>query len=225
MTEDQAFNDPTTNVLVPTEVQAVGMIRAKADGVLAGVDVAMEVFRRVNASLETRGLLEDGAVLIPGGGYRRGHGSGRRHPAGRTRGAEFPATHERHRQRHQPIRSCNPGHQVPHSRHPQDGAGAPLPGQIRRAHGGRYNHRLNLADGILIKDNHIEALRSREMGLRDVIQLALSRASHTIKVEVEVETLEGVREAVDAGAHIIMLDNMPLESCSKQWTSSPAGRW
>ena len=77
--------------------------------------------------------------------------------------------------------------------------------------GGGYNHRLNLADGILIKDNHIEALRSQELGLQDVIRLALSRASHTIKVEVEVESLEGVRQAAEAGAHIIMLDNMAPE--------------
>ena len=76
--------------------------------------------------------------------------------------------------------------------------------------GGGHNHRLNLADGILIKDNHIQALRSRELGLREVIQLALERASHTIKVEVEVETLEEVQEAVEAGAPIIMLDNMPV---------------
>ena len=78
--------------------------------------------------------------------------------------------------------------------------------------GGGHNHRLNLADGILVKDNHIQALRSRELGLAEVIQLALSRASHTIKVEVEVETLEQVREAVAAGAHVIMLDNMPVDT-------------
>ena len=74
--------------------------------------------------------------------------------------------------------------------------------------GGGYNHRLNLADGILIKDNHIQALRSQELSLTEIIQLALARASHTIKVEVEVETLEEAKEAVEAGAHIIMLDNM-----------------
>ena len=66
--------------------------------------------------------------------------------------------------------------------------------------GGGYNHRLNLADGILIKDNHIQANRYREMGLKDVIQLALARASHTIKVEVEVESMDQVKEALEAGA-------------------------
>ena len=54
LTEDQVFNDPTTNALVPPEVQAVGIIRTKGNGVLAGVDVAMAVFRRVDATLETR---------------------------------------------------------------------------------------------------------------------------------------------------------------------------
>jgi nicotinate-nucleotide pyrophosphorylase (carboxylating) len=77
--------------------------------------------------------------------------------------------------------------------------------------GGGYNHRLNLADGVLIKDNHIQALRSRQMNLKEIIALALARCSHTVKVEVEVESLGEVQEAVEAGAHIIMLDNMPVE--------------
>jgi nicotinate-nucleotide pyrophosphorylase (carboxylating) len=76
--------------------------------------------------------------------------------------------------------------------------------------GGGYNHRMNLADGILIKDNHIQANSFREMGLKEVIQLALARASHTIKVEVEVESMEQVKEALEAGANIIMLDNMTV---------------
>ena len=77
--------------------------------------------------------------------------------------------------------------------------------------GGGYNHRLNLADGILIKDNHLAALASRELGLQEVVRRALAQASHTVKVEVEVETLEGVAAALEAGAHIIMLDNMPVD--------------
>jgi nicotinate-nucleotide pyrophosphorylase (carboxylating) len=76
--------------------------------------------------------------------------------------------------------------------------------------GGGHNHRLNLADGILIKDNHLEARASLEEPLGAVVRRALALASHTIRVEVEVESLEQVREAVDAGAHIIMLDNMAV---------------
>ena len=77
--------------------------------------------------------------------------------------------------------------------------------------GGGANHRLNLADGILIKDNHIAALRSRGLGLKEAVELAVERASHTINVEVEVANLEELEEALAAGARIIMLDNMSLE--------------
>ena len=77
--------------------------------------------------------------------------------------------------------------------------------------GGGWNHRLNLADGILIKDNHLAARAVRAEPLGEVVRHAVAQASHTIRVEVEVESLAQAAEAVDAGAHIIMLDNMPPE--------------
>lgn len=70
--------------------------------------------------------------------------------------------------------------------------------------GGGYNHRTGLFDGILIKDNHITAAGS----IKRAVTLAKEKAPHTIKVEVEVEDLEGLREAIDAGADIVLLDNM-----------------
>ena len=77
--------------------------------------------------------------------------------------------------------------------------------------GGGQNHRQNLGDGILIKDNHIDALRGDGMSLGDVVKKAIREASHTIRVEVEVENLEQLDEALDAGAGIILLDNMDVE--------------
>jgi nicotinate-nucleotide pyrophosphorylase (carboxylating) len=74
--------------------------------------------------------------------------------------------------------------------------------------GGGHNHRQNLGDGILIKDNHIAALATRGLSLSDAVWRALREAPHTLKVEVEVETLEQAHEALDAGAHILLLDNM-----------------
>ena len=210
LSEDQAFNDPTTGILVPPEVQGIGVLRAKARGVLAGVDVALAVFRRVDRSLAAQTLLPDGAGLVPGAAVARVEGS-----AGSILRAERIALN--FLQRMSGIASDT-------DRYVQAVAGCKarivdtrktVPGHryldkysVRM--GGGHNHRLNLADGILIKDNHIEAWRSREMGLNGVIQLALSRASHTLKVEVEVENLAQVREAVSAGAHVIMLDNMPV---------------
>ncbi len=77
--------------------------------------------------------------------------------------------------------------------------------------GGGSNHRFNLSDGILIKDNHIDAAG----GIKEAIFKVRSTVSFVRKIEVEVETLEGVEEALDAKADIIMLDNMSLEQMKK----------
>ncbi len=214
LTEDQTFNDPTTQALVPPEVQGSGMLRAKAVGVVAGLDVAMAVFNRVDSALVTHALLEDGSPVSPGTDLAVVQGS-----ANSILKAERVALN--FLQRMSGIASDT----NQYVREVQSVAGSKsrivdtrktVPGHrfldkyaVRM--GGGFNHRLNLADGILIKDNHIQALRSREMGLKEVIQLALSKASHTIKVEVEVETIDEVRQALEGGAHIIMLDNMPVD--------------
>ena len=70
--------------------------------------------------------------------------------------------------------------------------------------GGGCNHRYNLSDGVLLKDNHIGAAGS----ITKAVQMAKAYAPFVRKIEIEVETLEQVKEAVDAGADIIMLDNM-----------------
>ncbi|MEK7879691.1 MAG: nicotinate-nucleotide diphosphorylase (carboxylating), partial [candidate division NC10 bacterium] len=166
LTEDQTFNDPTTAVLVPPETVGVGMIRAKAGGVLAGLEAARAVFQRVDASLETQALLADGAALLPGSDIARVEG-----PAGSILRAERIALNflqrmsgiatetnryvravEGCRARIVDTRKTVPGHRY-------------LDKYAVRM-GGGHNHRLNLSDGILIKDNHIQALRSLELGLK-----------------------------------------------------------
>ena len=210
--EDQTFNDPTTAAVVPPGIRGAGMLRAKAHGVLAGGDVALAVFRRVDPSLELAALLPDGTPLAPGDAIARvaGPAAGilqaerialnfmQRMSGIATLTGRYVSAVQGTRARIVDTRKTAPGHRY-------------LDKYAVRA-GGGHNHRYNLADGILIKDNHIQANRFREMGLRQVIQLALQQASHTIRVEVEVETLDDAREALDAGAHIIMLDNMPVET-------------
>ncbi|HCL25920.1 MAG TPA: carboxylating nicotinate-nucleotide diphosphorylase [Dehalococcoidia bacterium] len=208
--EDQTFNDPTTQAVVSLETQATGTIRAKANGVLAGVDLAIEVFHRVEPTLDAQAILQDGSQLSPGDDIAVVRGSA----AGilkaerialnfMQRMSGIASDTNRYVQAVQGLkarivdtRKTAPGHRY-------------LDKYSVRM-GGGHNHRLNLADGILIKDNHIQANRSREMGLKQVIELALANASHTIRVEVEVETMEQVKEALEAGAHIIMLDNMTV---------------
>ncbi len=77
--------------------------------------------------------------------------------------------------------------------------------------GGGHNHRLNLADGILVKDNHLAALAAAGLGLGEAVARAMQNAPHSLKVEVEVETLEQAERALAAGVHILLLDNMSLE--------------
>lgn len=77
--------------------------------------------------------------------------------------------------------------------------------------GGGQNHRFNLSDGVLLKDNHIDAAG----GVKNAIELARKNTSFVRKIEVEVESLDMVKEAVKAGADIIMLDNMDLETAKE----------
>ena len=191
------------------------MLRAKANGVLAGVDVAIAVFHRVDATLDARAILQDGSPLSPGEDIAIVRGSAASILKAERIALNFmqrmsgiASDTNRYVQAVQGLnarivdtRKTVPGHRY-------------LDKYSVRM-GGGYNHRLNLADGILIKDNHIQANRYREMGLKDVIQLALARASHTIKVEVEVESMDQVKEALEAGAHIIMLDNMSVEQMAE----------
>ena len=212
LAEDQVFSDPTTMSLVPPEIMGAGMIRAKASGILAGAGVALAVFQRVDSSLDTEALLSDGAELIPGTDIARVVGSAASILRAERISLNFlqrmsGIASDTHRYV-QAIRGL--GARIVDTRKTAPGHRYLDKYAVRM--GGGHNHRLNLADGILVKDNHIQALRSRELGLAEVIELALSRASHSIKVEVEVETLEQVRVAVAAGAHIIMLDNMPVDT-------------
>lgn len=74
-------------------------------------------------------------------------------------------------------------------------------------HGGAFNHRFGLYDGVLIKDNHLAAVG----GIAEAVRAARERAPHTLKIEVEVEDLDGLREAVAAGADVVLLDNFSLD--------------
>ena len=78
--------------------------------------------------------------------------------------------------------------------------------------GGGTNHRMSLADGVLIKDNHIAAMDAWDGGLAELMRRARAQTLEGTKVEVEVESLQQVQEALHAGADILMLDNMDLDT-------------
>ncbi|MSQ07366.1 MAG: carboxylating nicotinate-nucleotide diphosphorylase [Dehalococcoidia bacterium] len=211
LSEDQTFSDPTTGLLIPADVRGSGVLRAKASGVLAGAAVALAVFQRVDPELETVALLPDGAALTPGTDIACIEGSAGSILRGERIALNFlqrmSGIASDTRRYVDAVRGCRA--RIVDTRKTVPGHRYLDKYSVRM--GGGHNHRLNLADGILIKDNHIAALASQEMGLEQVVKLAMERAPHTIKVEVEVENLEQLREALAAGAPVIMLDNMPVE--------------
>ena len=211
LAEDLAAQDPTTAVLIPPDLQGHATVLAKNPGVLAGVGVALAVFARAEPSLETEALLQDGAPLETGdhiagirgpvSGILRGERTAlnflQRMSGIATETARYVRAIQNLPAQIVDTRKTLPGHRY-------------LDKYAVRA-GGGHNHRLNLADGILVKDNHIAALRAQGVALADVVRRALERAPHTLKVEVEVESVEQAREALDTGAQILLLDNMSLQ--------------
>ena len=211
LTEDLSLGDPTTEVLIPPESAGSADLVAKEEGVLAGLDVGMTVFKRVDTTLETAKALEDGAGLEAGVTVASVRGSVssilmaertalnfvRRLSGVATETARYVKAVEGYDTRIIDTRKTTPGLRT-------------LDKYAVRA-GGGHNHRRNLGDGILIKDNHIAALSAQGLSLGDIVRKAYANASHMIKIEVEVEDLEQVREALDAGAEILLLDNMSYD--------------
>ena len=211
LAEDLSIGDPTTDILVPPDLESTAVLLAKEEGILAGLDVGLEAFRRFDDRVSITALLEDGAPIRPGD--HLGTIQGRvasllkaertavnfmQHMSGiATQTQRYVKAVEGHPVRIVATRKTTPGLRF-------------LEKYAVRMGGGQ-NHRQNLGDGILIKDNHIDALRGDGMSLGDVVKKAIREASHTIRVEVEVETLEQLDEALDAGAGIILLDNMDVE--------------
>jgi nicotinate-nucleotide pyrophosphorylase (carboxylating) len=209
--EDIAGGDVTTEALVSSELEGKASILVKRDGVLAGIDVAKEVFRQVDPSLHFKALVKDGAKVRKGDVVSNVEGKVAsilkaertalnflQHLSGiATETARYVDAVSGTKAIITDTRKTIPGLRL-------------LEKYAVRAGGGR-NHRLNLADGVLIKDNHLVALRSSGVGLGEAVKKARKRAPRTMKVEVEVESVKQAQEALSAGADIIMLDNMNVK--------------
>ena len=216
LAEDLSAGDPTTDSLIPPGRTSRAKVVAKAEGILAGGEVAIAVWKRLDPSIRIASLLPDGSSVSPSdpASGRQGHViaeieggtdailKGERtainflqHLSGvATETNRFVSAVEG-----LPARIVDTRKTVPGLRALQKYA-------VRV--GGGSNHRINLGDGVLIKDNHIEALRSQGDGLGEAVRRA--RARHTLRVEIEVETMAQVAEALKAGADILLLDNMTV---------------
>ena len=210
--EDYSAGDATTEALISPDIGGKATIVSDESGVLAGLDIALEVFHKMAPDVKIERLLSDGNFLETGSRIANIQG-----PLGSILTTERTSLNF--------LRKLS-GVATETSKYVEaiKGTSATIidtrkttPGfrslqKYAVRMGGGTNHRQNLGDGILIKDNHIRTLALEGMSLKDVIKKAQANASHTIKIEVEVEDLGQVKEALESGAQIILLDNMtPIE--------------
>ena len=221
LAEDTAHGDVTSEALVPPALHGMASILVKEQGVLAGTGAARRVFLRVDPSLEFKELINDGTRVEPGNviatvsGRVTGILKAERVALNflqRLSGIATQAEQYVAKTRGLTARITDTRKTTPGLRQLEKYA-------VRM--GGGHNHRLHLGDGILIKDNHLVAMRALGLSLKDIIVKARQNAPPELKIEVEVTTVEEALEVAEAGADIILLDNMNPDDMRRVVDSIP----
>ncbi|HEX79053.1 MAG TPA: carboxylating nicotinate-nucleotide diphosphorylase [Dehalococcoidia bacterium] len=220
--EDTSAGDTTSRILIPGDLDGEASITPKENGILAGGDVARLVFLRVEPSLKVELLIPDGKKLKAGDKVITTSGNlaailkaerTALNLLGRLSGIATETAKYVVRAKGTPAVITDTRKTAP---------GMRLLDKYAVRIGGGKNHRFHLGDGIIIKDNHIAALRTQGMSLADIITMARVNAPEGLKIEIEVNTIEDAMEAADAGADIVMLDNMPPELMKRVVEQMPA---
>jgi nicotinate-nucleotide pyrophosphorylase (carboxylating) len=210
--EDLGTGDVTTDAVVPADARVTGEVVAKEDGVLAGLPVALLVLERVDPAIRAVALAADGDLVHRGQPVLRLEG-----PAAAVLVAERPllnfvmrlsgiatttrafvAALEGTRTTVLDTRKTTPGLRV-------------LEKYAVRV-GGARNHRMTLAGGVLVKNNHI-AVRGGD--LKAAVREAREKAPALCRIEVEVRTMDEVKQALEAGADVLLLDHMTLDEAAQ----------
>ncbi|MDR8393673.1 carboxylating nicotinate-nucleotide diphosphorylase [Aliifodinibius sp. S!AR15-10] len=210
LAEDLGFGDLTSDFF-PGDHNSTGIFTAKAEGVLAGLDVITEVYRQLDDSVNVDLYKDDGDIIQKGEEIARAEGptaallNGERvilnllqHMSGIATGTKqaVEALHSAH------TRICDTRKTLPGLRMLQKYA-------VRC--GGGYNHRYRLDDGVMLKDNHIKAAGS----IGNAVKKLRSQLGHMVSIEVETETRDQVLQAVESGAEIVMFDNRSPEEVAE----------
>ena len=215
LAEDISHGDVTSEALIPPDLSGRASLLVKEKGILAGIEVARRVFRHIDQSLEVEVLIKDGSTIRPGDIAGKVSGS----VAGILK-AERTALN--FLQRLSGIASLTARYvaktkgtdaKIYDTRKTTPGLRLLEKYAVRT--GGGQNHRLHLGDAVLIKDNHINALRATGMSIGDIVAKAQRNAPAGITIEVEATTIAEAGEALKAGADIIMLDNMSTDDMSR----------
>jgi nicotinate-nucleotide pyrophosphorylase (carboxylating) len=207
--EDLPWGDVTTESLVPKELAAVGRIVVKADGVISGLPVAEAVFRELEPGICFKALRQDGDRVEAGSTIAEVHGRARTILTGERTALNLL-------QRMSGIATAtsqyveavaSTGATITDTR--KTAPGLRLLDKYAVRCGGGSNHRFSLSDAVLVKDNHVAAVGERSLAA--ALRTARRSIPHTMVIEVEVDRLDQIEEALQGGTDIILLDNMGIE--------------
>lgn len=206
--EDITFGDISSDAVLPKAAMGSVELIAKQDGVIAGLPVFKRVFELIDGSIDIKFMVDDGDLVHSGEKLAVLRGdlhsllSGERTALNYLQHMSGIATYTRSIAdilEGSGIKLLDTRKTTPCNR---------IFEKYAVKIGGGNNHRFNLSDGVMLKDNHIAAAG----GIKNAVAMAKKEVSFVRKIEVEVENLNMVREAVEAGADIIMLDNMDYET-------------
>ena len=213
--EDLSLGDVTTEAIIPADMVGKGTLQSNSKGILAGIDIALAVFHRVDLTLKTCPLIHDGHTLHPGDTIASIEGKVssilkaertslnflQRLSGIATKTNSYVEAVSAYKSRILDTRKTTPGLRI-------------LEKYAVRM-GGGYNHRENLGTGMLVKDNHIQALINNGLKLVDIVKRAIDKTPNAMKVEVEVESFKQAKDALESGVEILLLDNMTTEEMIK----------
>lgn len=209
--EDIHYLDTTTDLMIPADARTSARFLAKAEGVVCGLDVALRVFALLDDALEVEVYLPEGSHVKPGDLIARVEG----HTRALLKG-ERTALNLLQHMSGIATATAKAVERVKGTRAVITDTRKTLPGlralqKYAVTVGGGKNHRFNLSDGAMLKDNHIDAAG----GIPQAVAAIREKLGHMVKLEVETRNLDEVRQALDAGADIIMLDNMDCDTMAE----------
>jgi len=205
--EDIGHGDITTDAIIPSNQSGVAYLIAKMDFILAGVNIAQLVFEKLDTTVEFKPYFQDGSHVQASDKIAQCKGPLRSLLKGERLALNFmqrlsgiaTMTHD--------YVQCLASDRVKIVDTRKTTPGWRSLEKYAVKIGGGHNHRMGLFDGILIKDNHIAVCGS----IQQAIKLARQNNHHLVKVEIEVDHLTQIPDALEAGADIILLDNMSIE--------------
>ncbi|MGN1094790.1 MAG: carboxylating nicotinate-nucleotide diphosphorylase [Eubacteriales bacterium] len=209
--EDIGSGDITTNSTVPGDATAHGRYIAKESGIICGLFICERVFSILGGGVDFKPLKNEGDAVEKGDVIAEISGNARTILTGERVGLNLLQHLSGIATMTKKTVDAVSGTEVKIADTRKATPGLRILEKYAVRVGGGVNHRFNLADGVLIKDNHIVASGS----IKNAVSAARKNVPHTLKIEVEVENFEELDEALEAGADIIMLDNMSPENMAR----------